>query len=80
MFLSMNLAHYGYAWGDASNLFSLSKLPLEFAVLFHSTSCMCAYEQDSASVDFGCCQGASKHVVIYADSVSNMMEEQEAYS
>jgi hypothetical protein len=54
MFLSMNSAHYGYAWGDASNLFSLSELPLEFAVLFHSTACMCAYEQDSASVDFGC--------------------------
>ena len=80
MFLSMNSAHYGYAWGDASNLFSLSELPLEFAMLFHSTACMCAYEQDSASVDFGCCEGASEHVVIYADSVSNMTEEQEAYS
>ena len=80
LFLSINSAHYGYAWGDASNLFSLSELPLEFAMLFHSTACMCAYEQDSAIVDFGCCQGASEHVVIYADSVSNMTEEHEAYS
>ena len=44
-FLSLNSAHYGYQWGYASNQLSLGALPLEFPMLFHSTACMCAYEQ-----------------------------------
>ncbi|KAL3826566.1 hypothetical protein ACHAXA_003630 [Cyclostephanos tholiformis] len=79
-FLSINSANYGYTWEDASTQFSLSELPLEFAMLFHSTACMCAYGKDSASVDFGCCQGAYEHIVIYADNWSNMTKEQDAYT
>ena len=83
-FLSLNSAHYDYAWGFASNQISLGDLPLEFSMLFHSTACMCAYEQVSG-VDFGCCEGDNGHVIVYAEKddggiFSSMTEEEEAYT
>lgn len=80
LFLSLNSANYGYSWGDASEQFTLDTLPLEFVMLFHSTACICAYEQDSASADFGCCMGTNEHVVVYDATGSNMTEAQVAYT
>lgn len=80
LFLSLNSANYGYAWGDAAKQFTLSALPLELVMLFHSTACMCAYEQDSTSADFGCCMGENEHLIVYDVTGNNKTEAQVAYT
>lgn len=80
LFLSLNSANYGYAWGDAAKQFTLSALPLELVMLFHSTACICAYEQDSTSTDFGCCMGSNEHVIVYDVTGNNKTEAQVAYT
>ena len=80
LFLSLNSANYGYAWGDAAKQFTLSALPLELVMLFHSTACICAYEQDSTSTDFGCCMGSNEHVIVYDVTGNNITETQVAYT
>lgn len=80
LFLSLNSANYGYAWGNAAKQFTLSALPLELVMLFHSTACMCAYEQDSTSADFGCCMGENEHVIVYDVIGNNKTEAQVAYT
>lgn len=77
-FLSLNSEHYGYRWGFAGGQIALGDLPLEFPMLFHTTACICAYEQP-VGVDFGCCEGDNEHIVVYPDDGS-MTEEQEAYT
>lgn len=80
LFLSLNSANYGYAWGDAAKQFTLSALPLELVMLFHSTACICAYKEDSTSADFGCCMGDNEHVIVYDVTGNNKTEAQVAYT
>jgi len=77
-FLSLNSEHYGYRWGFAGGQIALGDLPLEFPMLFHSTACMCAYNQPAGTVDFDCCAGDNEHVIVYP--TDDMTAEQEAYT
>lgn len=82
MFLSLNAANYGYSWGYAANQASLSDLPLEFPMLFHTTACLCAYDQ--LPVSFDCCEGENGHIVVYAEggvpNAEGMAADEAAYT
>jgi len=48
---------------------------------FHSTACMCAYEQQQQlGVDCGCCEGENGHIIVYGkeDDGEGMTQEQDA--
>jgi hypothetical protein len=66
-FLELNSARYGNGSGmnetENSNVTkSLDSYPNEFALIFHSTSCLCAYFGGGE----GCCLGDNEGVVIFA--------------
>jgi hypothetical protein len=58
-FLSLNSAGYGYT-SLTSNATTLSLIPMEFALIFHSTSCLCSYFEE-----VGCCLGDREGVRIF---------------
>ena len=92
-FLIINSARYGYSWDYPDTVVTLSELPMEFPMLFHSTACLCAYEEEEEDgaarqadylldVDFGCCVGENEHIAVYesAGLFGDMSDEEYAYS
>ena len=92
-FLIINSARYGYSWDYPDTVVTLSELPMEFPMLFHSTACLCAYEEEEEDgaarqadslldVDFSCCVGENEHIAVYesAGLFGDMSDEEYAYS
>eukprot|EP00578_Thalassiosira_sp_NH16_P005017 CAMPEP_0181129988 /NCGR_PEP_ID=MMETSP1071-20121207/29617_1 /TAXON_ID=35127 /ORGANISM="Thalassiosira sp., Strain NH16" /LENGTH=304 /DNA_ID=CAMNT_0023216015 /DNA_START=231 /DNA_END=1141 /DNA_ORIENTATION=+ len=65
-FLSLNSASYDddTAWGYAGGQSSLEQLPLEFAMLFHSTGGLFVDVEDDG---LGCCEGDAGHINVYGN-------------
>ncbi|KAL3817807.1 hypothetical protein ACHAXA_002674 [Cyclostephanos tholiformis] len=84
-FLYINSARNGYIF-YSSDQDTFAELPLEFPMLFHSTACLCAYEevgtQPPLDVDFGCCEGDNEHILVYdtAGLFGELSDEEYAYS
>ena len=79
-FLSINSAHYaGYSLGlggIAGSNIAMRDLPLGFSMLFHSTACSCAYNNDG----FDCCAGDNGHIIVYPINGMAYEYKQEKYT
>jgi hypothetical protein len=70
-FLLLNSAGYGYT-SLTDNATTLSLIPMEFALIFHSTSCLCSHFEE-----VGCCLGDREGVrIFYNDGNGNVTDGQ----